>query len=188
MAAVSKYFKASLNWPFDSSACPTLFHNLALLLVTPRPEMKIADSSFQSKFRRNVLREWTVRRKTRMKLKNFWLKIFFCIILEYPNATRRENPMEGMYKTLSAITNPTGKNKLEAGRKGTAMIAMLSNTTSHPRRKRPTRATLKNPKTKMMVDRFRGSARDVINGIEPMVQSQQRSLGDNRSQKFLAIK
>ena len=36
----------------------------------------------------------------------------------FPRATRRQNPMEGMYRTLSARTNPTGKNRFEAGRKG----------------------------------------------------------------------
>jgi len=35
-----------------------------------------------------------------------------------PWATMRQNPMDGMYRTRSATTNPTGKNRLEAGRKG----------------------------------------------------------------------
>ena len=35
-----------------------------------------------------------------------------------PYATRRHDPMEGRYNTRSATTNPTGKNRLEAGRKG----------------------------------------------------------------------
>jgi len=36
----------------------------------------------------------------------------------FPRATRRQNPMEGIYRTLSARTKPTGKNRFEAGRKG----------------------------------------------------------------------
>ena len=33
----------------------------------------------------------------------------------------RENPMLGTYRILSATTNPTGKNRLEAGTKGKMM-------------------------------------------------------------------
>lgn len=36
-----------------------------------------------------------------------------------PKATRRQYPALGRYRTLSATTNPTRKNRLEAGRKGT---------------------------------------------------------------------
>lgn len=38
-----------------------------------------------------------------------------------PTAMSRENPMLGTYKILSATTNPTGKNRLEAGTKGKMM-------------------------------------------------------------------
>lgn len=35
--------------------------------------------------------------------------------------------MEGAYSTLSATTNPTGKNRFEAGRNGRIIIAKLCN-------------------------------------------------------------
>jgi len=36
-----------------------------------------------------------------------------------------QNPMEGAYNTLSAITNPTGKKRFDAGKKGSIIIAKL---------------------------------------------------------------
>ncbi len=36
--------------------------------------------------------------------------------------TSKQTPMEGRYKTLSAITKPTGKKRLEAGKKGSNVI------------------------------------------------------------------
>ena len=38
----------------------------------------------------------------------------------------------------------------------------------------------------MIVDKFLGSAKEVINGMDRIVQSQHKSFGDVRSQKFLA--
>lgn len=37
---------------------------------------------------------------------------------EYPYVTSMQNPIEGMYKILSATTKPTGKKRLDAGRNG----------------------------------------------------------------------
>ena len=44
---------------------------------------------------------------------NLELKAF-----ENPTATNRENPILGTYRILSATTNPTGKNKFDAGTNG----------------------------------------------------------------------
>lgn len=46
-----------------------------------------------------------------------WFENFFSK-LHSPMATRRENPIEGMYKILSAITNPSLMMPM-AGRNGT---------------------------------------------------------------------
>lgn len=42
----------------------------------------------------------------------------YLAILFNPIDIRRQYPMEGMYKILSAITNPTGYTIFAAGRKG----------------------------------------------------------------------
>ncbi len=84
------------------------------------------------------------------------------------------------------MTNPTGKNRFEAGKNGIAAIATESRTISPPRRKMATKTTFRNPTTKMIVDKFLGSAKDVTKGMDRIVQSQHKSLGDVKSQKFLA--
>ena len=44
-----------------------------------------------------------------------------------PRATSKQYPMLGTYRTLSATTKPTGKNRFEAGKNGTARRAKLIN-------------------------------------------------------------
>lgn len=36
-----------------------------------------------------------------------------------------QNPIDGAYNTLSAMTNPTGKKRFEAGKNGSIIIAKL---------------------------------------------------------------
>lgn len=43
----------------------------------------------------------------------------------HPYPISMQNPMEGAYNTLSAITNPTGKKRFDAGKKGSIIIAKL---------------------------------------------------------------
>jgi len=43
----------------------------------------------------------------------------------HPYPISMQNPIEGAYNTLSAITNPTGKKRFDAGRKGSIIIAKL---------------------------------------------------------------
>ena len=45
--------------------------------------------------------------------------------LDTPSTKSMQNPRLGKYSTRSAITNPTLKNKLEAGRNGTIINARL---------------------------------------------------------------
>lgn len=43
----------------------------------------------------------------------------------HPYPISMQNPMDGAYNTLSAITNPTGKKRFDAGKKGSIIIAKL---------------------------------------------------------------
>lgn len=43
----------------------------------------------------------------------------------HPYPTSIQNPIDGAYNTLSAMTNPTGKKRFEAGKKGSIIIARL---------------------------------------------------------------
>jgi len=43
----------------------------------------------------------------------------------HPYPISMQNPIDGAYNTLSAITNPTGKKRFDAGKKGSIIIAKL---------------------------------------------------------------
>lgn len=43
----------------------------------------------------------------------------------HPYPTSIQNPIDGAYSTLSAMTNPTGKKRFEAGKNGSIIIAKL---------------------------------------------------------------
>jgi len=94
--------------------------------------------------------------------------------------------MDGMYKILSAITNPTGKNIFDAGINGMtiqdeAKITCLEKL-SHDLK--ITWRRLNNTKETPRITRTLESAREDTRGMEPIVQSQQRSDGHRRSQRF----
>jgi len=48
-----------------------------------------------------------------------------------PTATRRQNPMLGTYRTRSATTKPTGKNRLDAGINGNTISTTLCSNNQH---------------------------------------------------------
>jgi hypothetical protein len=94
--------------------------------------------------------------------------------------------MDGMYKILSAITKPTGKNIFEAGINGMiiqeeAKIICLEKL-SHDLN--ITLRRLNNTNETQRIPRTLESAREDTRGIVPIVQSQQRSDGHRRSQRF----
>lgn len=43
----------------------------------------------------------------------------------HPYPISIQNPIDGAYNTLSAMTNPTGKKRFEAGKNGSTIIAKL---------------------------------------------------------------
>jgi len=81
--------------------------------------------------------------------------------------------MEGMYRTRSATTKPTGKKRLEAGRKGMRVQARARRRGSAAKwcgvRSRPTRAVCRSRALAARVNRFRGSVH--IQGIMKLKSS-----------------
>ncbi len=94
-------------------------------------------------------------------------------------------PIEGMYRTLSATTNPTGKKRLEAGKNG--RIVMAKATTKLLEKDLEVvfiaEHTIAPVKVNMTsVDKFRMSRKDFTNGTVLIVQSQSKSHGLSNSQ------
>ena len=89
--------------------------------------------------------------------------------------TRRQNPMEGMYKILSAMTNPTGKKIFEAGMKGRIIQAAENKTCLEYVSVEEINVMKRNRRSmKMaMIAKVLGSVADWSRGTDPIVQSQQ---------------
>lgn len=83
--------------------------------ITFSPEAKIEYSVFQSQFLTYVFALKAKRRNMSAPAASFAL---FLASSLHPWATRRHHPIEGMYKTRSATTKPTGKKRFDAGKKG----------------------------------------------------------------------
>ena len=91
----------------------------------------------------------------------------------------------------SAMTNPTGKNKFEAGKKGKAVIASAIITIEQWACDRALHADHTRPRptaTVATVAKFLGSPRCVTRGTVSMVQSQLRLEGLSRSQALRPIR
>lgn len=72
-------------------------------------------SVFQSQFLTYVFALKAKRRNMSAAAASFAL---FLASRRQPWATSRHQPIEGMYRTRSATTNPTGKKRFDAGKKG----------------------------------------------------------------------
>lgn len=131
----------------------------------------------------------------------------------HPYPISMQNPIDGAYRTLSAITKPTGKNRFEAGRNGRIIIARLWKLFLYRSVKKKVRgnrtrcltmirttdvcllrvriAVAKSPAKVAwlaIVAKFLASVRASINGIVPIVQSQHRSMGRNSNRKLTAAR
>ena len=110
-----------------------------------------------------------------------------CNRFQAPYPTSRQNPILGRQRILSAITNPTGKKRLDAGMYGKTANEM-------PNNKifclclLPARPYVANNVTVTNVTNVRrlcGSKSDVITGAAPNLQSAERREGFNNSHKFM---
>ena len=92
--------------------------------------------------------------------------------------------MEGMYKILSAITNPTGKKMLEAGMKGRIIHAAENKTCLEYVSVDDINVSIRKNKsvTIAIIAKVLGSVADCSRGMDPIVQSQQSCKGQRRSQ------
>ena len=153
-----------------------------------KPELKMDNSSRQSQLRTTVLAANKEHSSARPNLATTW---FFRSIFSQPKASRRQKPIEGRYKTRSATTNPTGKNKLEAGMKGKTVMArprlqsalffffLFDDEDQEVKIKRKKRRTTIN---RERVTKFLRSVKLETKGTVCMVQSQSRSQGASISQ------